>query len=89
MKRTIAKNTLSFSTSKSMKYLRTPPDIWEALTKEFTFTIDACASDENHLLPNYYTKDNSCLDKDWTNEVVYLHPMFDMFIGKFAEKAYK
>jgi phage N-6-adenine-methyltransferase len=89
MKRTIAKNTLSFSTSKSMKYLRTPPDIWKSLTEEFDFTIDACASDENHLLPNYYTKDNSCLDKDWTDEVVYLHPMFDMFIGKFAEKAYK
>lgn len=86
MKRVIAKNTLSFSTSKSMKYLRTPKDIWESLSKEFNFTIDACASDENHLLPKYYTKDNSCLDKDWTGEVVYCHPLFDMHIGNFVKK---
>ena len=88
MKRTIAKNTLSFSTSKSMMYLRTPVDIWDSISKEFDFTLDACASDENHLLPKYYTKENSCLNHDWSNEVVYLHPMFDMHIGKFVEKAY-
>lgn len=80
MKRTIAKNTLSFSTSKSMKYLRTPIDIWSGLTQEFNFTIDACASDNNHLLPRYYTKENSCLDKDWTGETIYCHPMFDIYI---------
>jgi phage N-6-adenine-methyltransferase len=88
MKRTIAKNTLSFSTSKTMMYLRTPTDIWESLSNEFDFTLDACASDENHLLPKYYTKENSCLDKDWSGECVYLHPLFDMHIGKFIEKAY-
>lgn len=86
MKRNIAKNTLSFSTSKVMKFLRTPVDIWESIIKEFNFTIDACASDNNHLLPKYYTKENSCLDKDWTGEVVYCHPMFDMHIGNFVKK---
>ena len=89
MKRTIAKNTLSFSTSKSMMYLRTPTDIWNEISKEFNFTLDACASDENHLCAKYYTKNNSCLDKDWTDEVVYCHPMFDIYIGKFVEKCYK
>jgi site-specific DNA-methyltransferase (adenine-specific) len=89
MKRTIAKNTLSFSTSKSMMYLRTPVDIWENLSKEFNFTLDACASDENHLLEKYYTKNNSCLNHSWSGETVYCHPMFDMQIGKFVEKCYK
>jgi len=70
-----------------MKYLRTPVDIWKDLTNEFDFTLDACASDDNHLLPHYYTESDSCLDKDWTGEVVYLHPMFDTKIGKFVEKA--
>lgn len=88
MKKNIQKNTLSFSCSKSMKYLRTPIDIWEKLIKEFNFTIDACASDNNHLIQKYYTEENSCLDKDWTGEVVYCHPMFDMHIGKFVEKAF-
>ena len=88
MKSNIQKNTLSFSCSKSMKFLRTPIDIWAELCQEFNFTVDACASDKNHLLPKYYTAENSCLDKDWTGEVVYCHPMFDMHIGKFVEKAY-
>lgn len=86
MKKIISKQTLSFSCSKSMKYLRTPSDIWSDLNSRFKFTLDACASDENHLLPRYYTKDNSCLDKDWTDEIVYCHPMFDINIPKFVKK---
>jgi hypothetical protein len=89
MPRKVAKNTLSFSCSKTMEYLRTPPDIWEDLKKEFAFTIDVCASNENHLLPRYYTKENDALTKDWTGEVAYIHPLFDGNIGKFVEKAYK
>ena len=82
-----SKNTLSFSCSKVMKYLRTPPDIWEQLSTEFEFTLDACASDMNHLLPKYYTAEDSALEKDWTDEVAYIHPLFDGKIGKFVEKA--
>jgi len=84
----IAKNTLSFTCSKKMQFLRTPPDLWIRLNDKYHFTLDACASDENHLCEKYYTKDNSCLDKEWTNEIVYLHPLFDTNIGKFVEKAY-
>ena len=73
-------------TSKSYKFVRTPIDIWEALKREFPFTLDACASDSNHLLPKYYTAQNSCLDKNWEGEVVYCHPMFDMHIGNFVKK---
>jgi len=72
-----------------MQYLRTPPDIWEDLTKEFDFTIDICASHENHLLPRYYTIDDNALTKDWTGEIAYIHPLFDGKIGKFVEKAFK
>ncbi len=89
MKQNIQKNTLSFSCSKKMKYLRTPHYIWEDLKKEFNFTCDMCASNENHLLEKYYTIDNSALDKDWNNEIGYIHPLFDGKIGKFVEKAFK
>jgi len=87
MKQNIAKNTLSFSCSKKMKFLRTPTDIWEDLSKEFDFTCDMCASDENHLIDKYYTAENSALDKDWDGEIGYVHPLFDSKIGKFVEKA--
>ena len=77
-----------FIYNKAFKYLRTPTNIWAYLTKEFNFTIDCCASDQNHLLPRYYTINNDCLTKDWSKEVAYIHPMFDGKIGKFVEKAY-
>lgn len=89
MKRNVSKQTLSFSTSKSMKFLRTPINIWELISKEFNFTLDACASHKNHLLPKYYTEEDNCLIKDWTGEIVYCHPMFDMHIGNFVEKCAK
>ena len=88
MKKNIAKNTLSFTCSKSMRFIRTPIDIWEQLKAEFDFTIDVCASDRNHLLPRYYTEREDGLKQDWTGEVVYCHPMFDGNIGKWVEKAY-
>lgn len=88
MKENISKQTLSFSCSKKMKYLRTPPDIWEDLTSRFNFTCDMCSSDENHLVDKYYTIEDNSLTKDWTDEVGYIHPLFDGKIGKFVEKAY-
>ena len=78
MKEVVAKNTLSFSCSKKMKYLRTPTDIWDELSKEFNFTCDMCASDENHLVNKYYTAENSALDKDWTPEVETVMRLGDM-----------
>jgi phage N-6-adenine-methyltransferase len=87
--RNISKQTLSFSCSKSMKYVRTPLDIWKDLNSRFKFTLDACASDTNHLLPRYYTEEDSCLNHDWTGEVVYCHPMFDRKIDLFVKKAYE
>ena len=88
MPRTLAKNTLSFTCSKTMSFLRTPPDLWKDLSAEFPFSIDVCASHDNHLLPRYYTIEDNALTKDWTGEVAYVHPLFDGKIGKFVEKAF-
>ena len=81
------KSELTFSANE-FKWLRTPTDIREDLIKEFNFTIDCCASDKNHLLPRYYTKQDDALTKDWSGEVAYIHPLFDIKIPKFVEKAY-
>ena len=83
------KNTLSFSCSKKMKYLRTPTDIKERLFSKYDFTIDLCASDNNHLCERYYTAETDALKQNWDNEIAYLHPLFDGKIGKFVEKASK
>jgi|TARA_Y100000310_G_scaffold272743_1_gene287901 site-specific DNA-methyltransferase (adenine-specific) len=89
MKSNIQKKTLSFSCSKSMKCLRTPIKIWDNLKNKYDFTIDLCASDKNHLIERYYTKEIDALKQNWDNEIAYLHPMFDTRIGKFVKKAYE
>jgi len=89
MKQNIKKNTLSFSCSKSMKFIRTPTDIWNRLNEKYDFTIDLCASNENHLLDRYYTEETDALKQDWSNEIAYLHPLFDSKIGKYIKKAFE
>ena len=70
-----------------MKWIRTPKEIWEQLSKEFNFTIDACASDKNHLVDRYWTKEQDALKQDWNNEIIYCHPMFNQHTPKFIKKA--
>tara|TARA_Y100001938_G_C8037922_1_gene404454 strand:- start:588 stop:1100 length:513 start_codon:yes stop_codon:yes gene_type:complete len=71
-----------------MKFIRTPKEIWQKLKNEFNFTIDACASNENHLLPRYWTKEIDALKQNWDNEIIYCHPMYDVKIPKFIKKAF-
>ena len=80
-------NITTKSKNLEMKWIRTPKVIWESLSKEFNFTVDACASDKNHLVSKYWTKENSALDNNWNGEVVYCHPMYDSKIPKFIKKA--
>lgn len=35
----------------------TPQDLFDALNKEFNFTLDPCADDNNHKCAKYYTED--------------------------------
>ena len=47
-------------------------------------SIDGCASDENHLLPDYFTREMNCLQLDWKAEAerrgvenaLYFNPPF-------------
>lgn len=52
---------------------RTPPDLFARLHDIFHFTVDACASASNHLLPRWWSH---CQDKDWTREVAFVNPPF-------------
>ena len=84
-----AMNTYGKTSNLKMKYIRTPKEIWLRLKKEFKFTVDACASKKNHLVDKFWTAEDSALDKNWDNEIVYCHPMYDTKIPKFVEKAFK
>ena len=80
-------NLLSSESVTKMKYIRTPETIWESLNQEFNFTIDACASDKNHLVERYWTIESNALKQNWDGEIVYCHPMYDQRTPQFIRKA--
>jgi len=82
-------NLLTSKSNLKMKYIRTPTEIWESLSKEFNFTVDACASDKNHLVDKYWTKEIDACTQNWDNEIVYCHPMYDGKIPRFIKKAFE
>ena len=80
-------NLLTTGSLVKMKYIRTPRVIWEMLSQEFDFTVDACASDKNHLVGRYWTRESNALEQNWDGEIVYCHPMYDQRLPQFIRKA--
>lgn len=54
----------------------TPQWMFDELHDEFNFTIDCCASIENHKLPRFYTKEDNALIQNYSNERVFCNPPF-------------
>ncbi len=70
----------------------TPQDLFDQLNKEFHFTLDVCATDENAKCKKYYTKDLDGLKQDWvdleTNGAVWCNPPYGRQIGEWVKRAY-
>lgn len=81
-------NTELMFSSKSDEW-ETPQDLFDKLNEEFHFTLDPCATYENHKCDKYYTKEDDGLSKDWTSETVFCNPPYGRNIGKWVEKCYK
>lgn len=45
---------------------QTPPELFAALSAEFGFCLDVAASDTNHMLPVYFTEQDSALTQSWS-----------------------
>jgi len=43
----------------------TPQDFFDQLNKEFHFTLDPCADEQNHKCEKFYTKEQDGLSHDW------------------------
>lgn len=50
--------------------------MFEALHLAFNFTVDACASADNALLPRYWTAEQDCRKQVWDGERVFCNPPF-------------
>lgn len=63
-------NEVMFS-SKSDQWA-TPQDFFDRLNEEFCFTLDPCATDENHKVENYFTADDNGLLQNWGGSVYFV-----------------
>ena len=66
----------------------TPQDFFDKLNDEFNFTLDPCASKENHKCDKYFTIEQNGLLQDWSGESVFVNPPYCGKTGKWVEKAY-
>jgi phage N-6-adenine-methyltransferase len=64
----------------------TPPDLFTALHKEFSFTQDVCAESWNCKLPRFFTEADDALKREWTG-VCVVNPPYGRKIGAFMRKA--
>lgn len=51
--------------SKSSDEWTTPESVFDSLNAEFNFTLDPCATSDNHKCAQYFTKDQDGLTKNW------------------------
>lgn len=66
----------------------TPEALFDALNKQFHFTLDACATQQNAKCPRYFTKSDDGLKQRWTGRV-FMNPPYGREIRKWVRKAMK
>lgn len=65
----------------------TPDELFDKVNQEFKFTRDVCASLSNRKCEQFWSEENSCLDKEWDG-INWMNPPYkDM--KKFIKKKKK
>ena len=79
--------TTGMQTSRTCEW-STPRSLVALLDKEFHFTLDVCATSENAVCTNYYTKADDGLAQPWTG-VCWMNPPYGREITAWVRKAYR
>lgn len=64
----------------------TPQNFFDELNKEFRFTCDVCAIEENAKCAKFYTPEQDGLKQTWGG-VCWMNPPYGREIGKWVKKA--
>ena len=67
----------------------TPQDFFDALDDEFCFTLDPCATDENHKCADYFTQADDGLAQPWAPHRVFCNPPYGRVIGHWVKKGWQ
>ena len=65
----------------------TPPEIFDPLDREFGFTLDVAANDENAKCERYFTEREDGLLQPWSG-VCWMNPPFGRTMKKWVKKAF-
>ena len=65
----------------------TPQWLFEALDKEFGFTLDPCSDGDNAKCAKFFTQTDNGLLMDWATETVFMNPPYSE-VGDWMRKAY-
>lgn len=67
----------------------TPQKFFDELNDEFNFTLDPCATHENHKCAKYFTLEKDGLSQDWSKDTVFMNPPYGGHAGTWLKKAYE
>lgn len=81
------RGSLAVMTSRQTFEWPTPQAFFDDLDREFGFTLDAAASDDNAKVSKYFTIEDDGLSQDWTGEVVWCNPPYGDQIKHWVYKA--
>ena len=65
----------------------TPQVLFDSLNKEFTFTLDVCASKENAKCKKFFTKEQDGLKQKWGGAMCWCNPPYGRQIYEWVKKA--
>jgi phage N-6-adenine-methyltransferase len=65
----------------------TPAELFEALDREFSFTIDVCATKANAKCQKFYSPEDDGLKQSWMS-VAFMNPPFGRAVGRWVAKAH-
>jgi len=66
----------------------TPQAVFDELDKEFNFTLDPCASQENHKCEKFFTKEDDGLKQNWQGERIFCNPPYGRVIKDWVQKMF-
>lgn len=82
-------NKLDVMFSSKSNEWATPQDLFDKLNQQYHFTLDPCASIENHKCDMYYTIEDNGLTKNWGGQTVFCNPPYGREIYEWVSKCYQ
>lgn len=82
-------NTNTLFSSKKNTW-ETPQWLFDELNEEFHFTLDPCATIDNHKCERYFTEEENGLEQNWEGETVFCNPPYgNKETGLWTKKCYE